>query len=200
MQIKLVIENIEKENFEDFSKESSVICLKSISSWMIDYYFTNIYLNQIKNTKKSVQPNNIIGFYDMFNIYQMIQSSASSSEFLDLCKNKLKQIKNDRIVEKYNNYLNHCGLVDIIDLFHQCRLDSFINTMILSIYNIKSQIDRLFFEYLLDLPSSTCCIYDVKTKLITTETKENLLKLIDHGKIIPTPTNTKVSQFILFKN
>ena len=123
---------MKKDDLKDFSKESSVICLKSISSWIIDYYFTNIYLNKLKSNK-SIQPNNIIGFYDMFIIYQIIQSSSSLNEFLDLCKNKLKQIKNDFIVENYNNYLNRCGLIDIIDLFHQCQLNSFINTMILSI-------------------------------------------------------------------
>ncbi|CAF3882792.1 unnamed protein product, partial [Rotaria sp. Silwood1] len=144
------------------------------------------YSNEIKLI------NNIIGFYDMFIIYQLIQSS-SLFEFFQLCKNKLKQIKNDLILENYNNYLNQYDLIDIIDLFHQLKLESFINTIILSINNIKNDIDRLFFEYLLELSSSSCCLYDVKTKLITNETKENLFKLIDNRKISIEKTNRKNS-------
>ncbi|CAF3807270.1 unnamed protein product [Rotaria sordida] len=199
MQIKLVIEHIEddEEILQDLnidSKDSSLIYLQSsssISSWIVDYYFTKIYSNEIKLIhNKYLQPNNIIGFYDMFIIYQLIQSS-SLFEFFQLCKNKLKQIKNDLILENYNNYLNRCGLIDIIDLFHQLKLESFINTIILSINNIKNDIDQLFFEYLLELSSLSCCIYDVKTKLITYETKENLFKLIDNRKISIEQTNRK---------
>ncbi|CAF0840016.1 unnamed protein product [Rotaria sordida] len=199
MQIKLVIEHIEddEEILQDLnidSKDSSLIYLQSsssISSWIVDYYFTKIYSNEIKLiNNKYLQPNNIIGFYDMFIIYQLIQSS-SLFEFFQLCKNKLKQIKNDLILENYNNYLNRCGLIDIIDLFHQLKLESFINTIILSINNIKNDIDQLFFEYLLELSSLSCCIYDVKTKLITYETKENLFKLIDNRKISIEQTNRK---------
>ncbi|CAF5014910.1 unnamed protein product [Rotaria sp. Silwood1] len=194
MQIKLINENIEDEeeilqNLNIDSKDSFLICLQSsssISSWIVDYYFTKIYSNEIKLI------NNIIGFYDMFIIYQLIQSS-SLFEFFQLCKNKLKQIKNDLILENYNNYLNQYDLIDIIDLFHQLKLESFINTIILSINNIKNDIDRLFFEYLLELSSSSCCLYDVKTKLITNETKENLFKLIDNRKISIEKTNRKVS-------
>ncbi|CAF1567381.1 unnamed protein product [Rotaria sordida] len=201
MQIKLVIEHIEddEEILQDLnidSKDSSLIYLQSsssISSWIVNYYFTKIYSNEIKLiNNKYLQPNNIIGFYDMFIIYQLIQSS-SLFEFFQLCKNKLKQIKNDLILENYNNYLNRCGLIDIIDLFHQLKLESFINTIILSINNIKNDIDQLFFEYLLELSSLSCCIYDVKTKLITYETKENLFKLIDNRKISIEQTNRKVS-------
>jgi hypothetical protein len=135
---------------------------------------------------------NVIGSHDMFSIYQMIQSS-SSIEFFQLCKNKLNQIKNDQILDNYNNYLNQCGLVDIIDLFHQCQLESFINTIILSIDNIKNHIDRLFFDYLVELSSSSCCIYDVKTKITTTETRENLFKLMDNEKEYDEQTIRKVS-------
>ncbi|CAF0824851.1 unnamed protein product [Rotaria sordida] len=199
MQIKLVIEHIEddEEILQDLnidSKDSSLIYLQSsssISSWIVDYYFTKIYSNEIKLiNNKYLQPNNIISFYDMFIIYQLIQSS-SLFEFFQLCKNKLKQIKNDLILETYNNYLNRCGLIDIIDLFHQLKIESFINTIILSINNIKNDIDQLFFEYLLELSSLSCCIYDVKTKLITYETKENLFKLIDNRKISIEQTNRK---------
>jgi len=194
MQIKLVIENI-----DEIEKDSSFICLKSsssISSWIIDYYFTNIYLNQIKLTNKIVQPKNIIGIYDMFMIYQIIQPSLSLIQFFDLCKNKLKQIKNHFLIENYNKYLNRCGLVDIIDLFHQCQFESFINTIILSINNIKTNIDRFFFQYLIELSSTSSYIYDIKTKSITKETNENLLKLIDNRKISPEPTNSKVRKLI----
>jgi hypothetical protein len=128
MQIKLVIEE----------KNSSVICLKeslSISSWIIDYYYKELFSNQIMN---------IIGYYDMFRIYQIIQPSLSLMEILNLCKNKLKKIKNNLIIEDYNNYLSRCGLVDIIDIFHQCQFDSVIKTIVLSIENIKNDIDRLF--------------------------------------------------------
>ncbi|CAF1325846.1 unnamed protein product [Rotaria sordida] len=193
MQIKLIIESIEDEeeilqNLNIDSKDSFLICLQSsssISSWIVDYYFTKIYSNEIKLI------NNIIGFYDMFIIYQLIQSS-SLFEFFQLCKNKLKQIKNDLILENYNNYLNQYDLIDIIDLFHQLKLESFINTIILSINNIKNDIDRLLFEYLLEL-SSSCCVYNVKTKLITNETKENLFKLIVNRKISIEKTNRKNS-------
>ncbi|CAF5103492.1 unnamed protein product, partial [Rotaria sp. Silwood1] len=95
--------------------------------------------------------------------------------------------------ENYNNYLNRYDLIDIIDIFYQLKLESSIETIILSINNIKNDIDRLFFEYLLELSSSSCCIYDVKTKLITIETKENLFKLINTRKIPVESTNRKVS-------
>jgi len=162
MQIKLLIENI-----EEIEKDSSIIYLKSsssISSWIIDYYFLNIYSNQIKTY---LQPINIIGIYDMFMIYQVIHPLLTINEFYFLCKNKLKQIKNNFLIENYNKYLNHCGLIDIIDLFHQCQLDSLEKTIFLSINNIKNNIDQLFYEYF---------------------TNENLFKLIDNEQI-----NTKVN-------
>jgi hypothetical protein len=162
MQIKLLIENI-----EEIEKDSSIIYLKSsssISSWIIDYYFLNIYSNQIKTY---LQPINIIGIYDMFMIYQVIHPLLTINEFYFLCKNKLKQIKNNFIIENYNKYLNRYGLIDIIDLFHQCQLDSLEKTIFLSINNIKNNIDQLFYEYF---------------------TNENLFKLIDNEQI-----NTKVN-------
>ncbi|CAF1239434.1 unnamed protein product [Rotaria sp. Silwood1] len=125
-------------------------------------------------------------------IYQRIQSSLLI-EFFQLYKNKLKQIKNDLLVENYNNYLNRYDSIDIIDIFYQLKLESSIETIILSINNIKNDIDRLFFEYLLELSSPSCCIYDVKTKLITIETKENLFKLINTRKIPVESTNRKNS-------
>lgn len=157
MQIKFVMENIED------------ICLNSsISSWIIDYYFTNIYSNQI----------NSIGIYDMFKIFQIIDSSLSLNEFFDLCKKKLKQIKNDFFIEKYNKYLNQYGLVDIIDIFHQCQLDSFNKTIVLSNENIQNQIDRLFAEYLTELSS-------IKI--------ENILKITEQKEILTEQITNKVS-------
>jgi len=151
MQIELLIE-----------KNSSL----SISSWIIDYYLT----------KKSLEPRNIIGIYDMFRISQVIQPSLSTIEFFDLCKNKLKQIKNNFLIENYNKYLNRCDLSDIIDIFHQCQFHLINNTMDLS---IKNNIDQLFFEYL--------------TELSSTEINENL---IENSKISNQQTNSKVSQLI----
>jgi hypothetical protein len=115
-------------------------------------------------------------------------SSSISSWIIDyyLTENQIK------IVENYKNYLNRCGLIDIIELFHQCQLDLVRKTIILTRNSIKNDIDRLFFEYLVEL-SSSCGIYDVKTKLTTVETSENLLKLIDQGQISGEQTNSKVS-------
>jgi hypothetical protein len=164
------------ENFEEDS---------SISSWIIDYYFTEILFKQID---KYVQPKNIIGCYDMWMIYRTIQPELSMIKFWNLCKNKLKKIPNDNLIEKYNNYLNRCGLIDIIDLFHQCQFDSILQTIIFSIKNIQNNMDQLFFEYLLELPSTSC---EIETKLTT---KENLLQFIDHKKsIIEQTNNSKVS-------
>jgi len=167
MKIKLIIENI-----EEIENDSSIIYLKSsstISSWIIDYYFSNIYLNQIKTY---FQPINIIGIYDMFMIYQVIHPLLTINDFYFLCQNKLKQIKNNFIIENYNQYLNRCGLIDIIDLFHQCQFDSLKKTIILSINNIQNNIDQLFYEYF---------------------TNENLFKLIDNKQILDQQTNNKVN-------
>jgi hypothetical protein len=193
MQIKLLIENFDDIEEKDFS----VIYLKSsssISSWIIDYYFTEIFSKQIQIMNKSVQPKNIIGSYDMWMIYQGIQSTLSVRDFWNLCKNKFKQIQNDFILENYNNYLNRCGLIDIIDLIHQCQFDLMIQTIIFSIKNIKNDMDRLVLEYLVQLPSTSCGIYDRKTKLTTIKTPEDLLKLIDNEKpSAEEANNSKVS-------
>jgi hypothetical protein len=154
----------------------------TISSWLIDYYFTKIYLKQIQNSNKSIQPNNIIGLHDMFIIYQIIQSSSSSSkDFFELCKNKFYENKNNLILENYQNYLKRCGLIDIIDLFHQCKLKLFIKILNLNINNIKNEIDRLFFDYLLEI-AFECSIYDEKTQISTVETRQNILKLLEKEK------------------
>ncbi|CAF2818103.1 unnamed protein product [Rotaria sp. Silwood2] len=121
----------EDENLIDVSLDSS----STISSWLIDYYFTKTYLSQVKISNKSIQPNIIIGLHDMFIIYQIIQTTSTSKEFFELCKKKFQHIKDDLILDNYNNYLNRCGLKDIIDLFHQCKLKSFIKKFIFNINN-----------------------------------------------------------------
>ncbi|CAF4255041.1 unnamed protein product, partial [Rotaria sp. Silwood2] len=50
----------EDENLIDVSLDSS----STISSWLIDYYFTKTYLSQVKISNKSIQPNIIIGLHD----------------------------------------------------------------------------------------------------------------------------------------
>jgi hypothetical protein len=123
---------------------------------------------------------NIIGLHDMFIIYQILQSS-SSKDFFELCKNKFHENKNNLILENYQNYLKRCGLIDIIDLFHQCKLKLFIKILNLNINNIKNEIDRLFFDYLLEI-AFECSIYDEKTQISTVETRQNILKLLEKEK------------------
>ena len=62
-----------------------------ISSWLIDHYFTKIYPNQIQITMKSVQPNHIIAFHDMFIIYQILQSSMTTSQLFHFSQLKFKK-------------------------------------------------------------------------------------------------------------
>ncbi len=170
-----------------FNKDSS----STISSWLIDYYFTKIYSNQIKISNKSIQPNNIIGLYDMFIIYQIIQSSSSSKDFFELCKKKFQKNQNDLILENYNNYLNRCGLIDIIDLFHQCQLKLLIHMFYLNVNNVKNEIDRLFLDYLIEI-ALEYSIYDEQTQVSTVETRQNIIKLFQKEKNHTEPTISKV--------
>ncbi|CAF3411726.1 unnamed protein product [Rotaria sp. Silwood1] len=186
MQINLIINDIEDENLIDVSLDSS----STISSWLIDYYFTKAYLNQVKISNKSLQPNIIIGLHDMFIIYQVIQTISTSKEFFELCKKKFQDIKNDVLLDNYNNYLNRCGLKDIIDLFHQCKLKSFIKKIIFNINNVKNEIDRLILNYLLEIASERF-IYDQNTQLSTVETNQTILKLFDNVKNHAEQTITK---------
>ncbi|CAF0812379.1 unnamed protein product [Rotaria sordida] len=186
MQIKLIINDVEDENLIDISLDSS----STISSWLIDYYFTKTYLNQVKISNKSIQPNIIIGLHDMFSIYQIIQTTSTLKEFFELCKKKFQNIKNDLILDNYNNYLNRCGLNDIIDLFHQCKLKLFIIKIIFNINNIKNEIDRLILNYLLEI-SLERYIYDENTQLSTIETNQTILKLFDNEKNYVEQTITK---------
>ncbi|CAF3405359.1 unnamed protein product [Rotaria sp. Silwood1] len=186
MQINLIINDIEDENLIDVSLDSS----STISSWLIDYYFTKAYLNQVKISNKSLQPNIIIGLHDMFIIYQVIQTISTSKEFFELCKKKFQDIKNDVLLDNYNNYLNRCGLKDIIDLFHQCKLKSFIKKIIFNINNVKNEIDQLILNYLLEIASERF-IYDQNTQLSTVETNQTILKLFDNVKNHAEQTITK---------
>jgi len=137
---------------------------------------------------------NIIGLHDMFIIYQILQSS-SSKDFFELCKNKMEDNTKDLIVENYNNYLHRCGLIDIIDLFHQCKFKSLIQIFNLNIENVQNDIDRLFFNYLLEIALEHS-IYDDETRASTIETKQNILKLFEKEKIPTEPTISRVSELI----
>lgn len=132
MQIKFIMENSED------------ICFNSsISSWIIDYYFENIqYKDKI-----------IIGIYDMFIIYQIIDSTITLEKFFSLCENKLKENKSDFFIEKYNQYLNQYNLIDIIDIFHQCQFYSSDKIIVLKNENIHNHIDQLFAQYFMELSS-----------------------------------------------
>ncbi|CAF2979252.1 unnamed protein product [Rotaria sp. Silwood2] len=176
----------EDENLIDVSLDSS----STISSWLIDYYFTKTYLSQVKISNKSIQPNIIIGLHDMFIIYQIIQTTSTSKEFFELCKKKFQHIKDDLILDNYNNYLNRCGLKDIIDLFHQCKLKSFIKKFIFNINNVKNDIDRLILNYLLGIALERF-IYDENTQLSTVETNQIILTLLDNEKNHAEQTLTK---------
>ncbi|CAF3639923.1 unnamed protein product [Adineta steineri] len=177
MQIKLTINNNEDDDLVVISLDSS----STISSWLIDYYFTKIYSNQIKTSNKSIQPNNIIGLHDMFIIYQIIHSSTSSIEFLELCKKKIQNNKDDLILGNYNKYLNRCGLKDIIDLFHQCQIQTCIKMINFNINHVNNEIDRLFFDHLLEIALERS-IYNEETQITTIETCENIVKLFEKEK------------------
>ena len=120
----------------------------SISSWLIDYYFTKIYSQQLINSKKNIQPMNIIGLHDMFSIYQMLQCSSSSNEFDQLCQKKIEANFDDSTVKNYNHYLERCGLIDLIDLYRQCQLKSSNDTIEFNHNHIQSKLDRLFYNHL----------------------------------------------------
>ena len=115
----------------------------SISSWLIENYFTKIYSSQIQTSIKSIQPLNIIGLHDMFSINQILQ--LNTNEFEQLCRNKLNENLEDSQVKIYNNYLERCGLIDLIDLFHQCQSKEIF---VFNSNQINNQLDRLFFQHL----------------------------------------------------
>lgn len=127
----------------------------------------------------------------MFIVYQIIHSSISSIDFFELCQRKFQSKSDDIILENYNNYLKRCGLIDIIDLFHQCQLKTFIQIIHLNINHVKNEIDRLFFDHLLDI-SLEHSIYDDQTQITTKETKENIIKLFEMDREQVEQTISKV--------
>ncbi|CAF4528543.1 unnamed protein product [Rotaria sp. Silwood2] len=120
----------------------------------------------------------------------MVETEHNKKEFFELCKKKFQHIKDDLILDNYNNYLNRCGLKDIIDLFHQCKLKSFIKKFIFNINNVKNDIDRLILNYLLGIALERF-IYDENTQLSTVETNQIILTLLDNEKNHAEQTLTK---------
>ncbi|CAF3527521.1 unnamed protein product [Rotaria sp. Silwood1] len=149
---------------------------------LIDYFFE--YLLELSSSSCC-----------LYDVKTKLITNETKENLFKLIDNRKISIEktNRKVIENYNNYLNRYDSIDIIDIFYHLKLESSIETIILSINNIKNDIDRLFFEYLLELSSPSCCIYDVKTKLITIETKENLFKLINTRKIPVESTNRKNS-------
>ena len=131
----------------------------------------------------------------MFIIYQIIQPTPapSSTQFFDLCKNKFQETTKDHLIlESYNNYLNRCGLKDMIDLFHICKLKSLVQNIVLSVHSVKNEIDRLVFDYLLEIALEHS-IYDEITQISTVETSKNISKLFLNEKMQAEQTISKVS-------
>ncbi|CAF0793906.1 unnamed protein product [Adineta ricciae] len=179
MKIRLTLNNDKQK--EDDLIDVSIDASSTISSWLIDYYFTKIYFNQVKSSNKSIQPNNIIGLHDMFIIYQIIQSPSTSTQFFDLCKAKLSDKNDEVVLESYNNYLKRCGLKDIIDLFHDCRLPSLIKQVTFNITNVSNELEQLFCDHLLELAiEHEVC--NEQTESFSSDTKENIIKLFDDKK------------------
>ena len=164
----------------------------TLSSWLIDHYFTQIYCNQVKTTNKYLPPNSIIGLHDMFIVCQIVQSSVTSKEFLDLCKKKVRRDVQHATMQNYNKYLQRCGLNDLIDLFHQCQVESSMNSLTLQSSQVQTDFDRLVFEYLLE-QSTQCGIGDQRTQPTTSETKQVVQKLIDNDTTHAEQTISKVS-------
>lgn len=171
---------------------SSVDPSSTLSSWLIDHYFTHIYCNQVKTTNKYLQPNSIIGLHDMFIVCQIVQASVTSKEFLDLCKKKVRRDVQHSTLENYNKYLQRCGLNDLIDLFHQCQVESSMNSLTFQSSQVQTDFDRLVFEYLLE-QSTQCAIDDQNTASTTAETKQTVQKLIDNDTKHAEQSISKVS-------
>jgi hypothetical protein len=108
----------------------------------------------LKANSKSTAPKNIIGFHDMFIVYQIIQSSSTLTDFVQLCQEKLeKSSEHVSLVEQYNQYLKRCGLTDLIDLWEECQLRSTMKMLVVTSDHVKTELDRLFLENLLQSAS-----------------------------------------------
>ena len=95
-------------------------------------------------------------------------------------------------MENYNKYLQRCGLSDLIDLFHQCQVESSMHSLTLHSSQVQTDFDRLVFEYLLE-QSTQCGIDDQSTQPTTAETKQAVQKLIDN---VTTQTEQSISKEI----
>lgn len=128
----------------------------------------------------------------MFIIYQIIQSPATSTQFFDLCKAKLSDKKDEVVLENYNNYLKRCGLKDIIDLFHDCRLPSLLKQVTFNIANVTNELEQLFCNHLLELAIEHE-VYNEQTESFSSDTKENIINLFDDKRRHVEQTISKVS-------
>lgn len=155
MQIQLMMKMCDEKEFSIISLQTS----SSICSWLVDFYFSEEQSSPLKN---------IIGSYDMWIICRWIQPSLSMMNFENLCRKKLRQVEHDLILDEYNAYLNQCGLIDLIDLMHMCRSQLMTKMILLSMKNVKNELDQLFFEYLLELSSTSCPVDHLQTEVINT--------------------------------
>ena len=110
----------------------------------MEHYFTKIYSTQLQAGKKSIPPKNII-------VYQVVQSSCMFPGFLYFYRKKLENSSNHQLMDQYNQYLTRC---DLIDLWEECRLPSAAKILILTLDQVKDELDQLFLERLLDLSST----------------------------------------------
>ena len=94
------------------------------------------------------------------------------------------------MIDNYNQYLKRYGLKDLINLWHQCRFESSTKFFILTVDQVNNELDRLFLDYLFEI-STECGVNDE----MSTETKENLVKLFDKEKKSPKQGISKVSVF-----
>ena len=170
MQIRLMMNKFE----ENENESSSIISLRtssSIGSWIVEYYFTEFCED------KSMAWKNIIGSYDMWMIFRTIRPSLSIDKFWNLCRKKLKkQIENDPILKEYDVYLNRCGSMDVVDLIHRCQSQLMKKTILLSMENIQTELDRLFFQYLLELSSTSTEMNRLQTELIVTKPTDSTVR------------------------
>lgn len=131
MKIRLVSDSIE-------------LTTTSFSSWLIDFYFLKIYPEEIRSNSKIFRPKNLLGFYDMFLIGQLIRSTLTFNEFVSFCQIKLKKLdSSNEFLSQYNSHLSRCGLTDLIDLIFDLQIES----LTLKPDEIPSEFDRIFVEH-----------------------------------------------------